>query len=468
MEPIVITYILTAVLSIVAAAILANFARRSARAKTKDYAKLTRTNGDSSSLGDEGLRKVLLQEMKEVVKTEQQSLEITRKVSKILEKELQKRVELDREQIRQKYDDAIEQHVQNEELAWDKYNKVLDDKKKTEAVVRSIAEGLVVVDAKGKVIMMNPAAEKLLDISREDKIGESLLDGLSEDKLVSLAKGSAESREIEITSPDDETKKILRASSAVVEDENGQTVGMVSVLSDITKQKELDRLKTNFVANVTHELRTPFVAIEKSISLILSKSTGEINATQEKFLDIADRNLKRLSLLINDLLDLSKLEAKKMGIKRQLSSIENTINEAVGTLKAWAGTKSIKIEQKIPLSLPKISIDHNRIIQVLINLIGNAIKFTPTGGTIIVEAVLGRDKKELEVSSQDSGPGIAKEDLDKVFNKFYQSGERSSTDINGTGIGLSIAKEIVELHGGRIWVESDKSQGAKFIFTLPL
>ena len=245
-------------------------------------------------------------------------------------------------------------------------------------------------------------------------------------------------------------------------------MGMVSVLSDITKQKELDAMKSNFVANVSHELRTPLVAMEKSISLILSKTAGPVTPDQEEFLSITERNLKRLSLLINDLLDLSKLEAGKIELKRELTSVEKVIAESVATLATWAKTKAITVEKKIQPGLPEVNIDPNRIIQVLNNLIGNAIKFSPQNSIITVEAGMGQETHSLQVSIKDQGIGITAENLPKIFSKFYQVGERAPTDISGTGIGLSIAKEIVELHGGKIWVESQKGQGATFSFSIPL
>lgn len=425
---------------------------------------------NSSISTDEFIQKTILEEISEVAPSRQVSQEVAERVSGIFSKELEKKINLTTQELSKKYETVIKEKAQNEEIAWKKYNKVLNEKQETEAVIRSIAEGLVVVDSHGKVVMMNPAAERLLGVSRKDKIGKPISEGLKEEQLISLIRSSPdkEGREIELVSPQDETKKVLKASSAVVENEYGQTVGMVSVLSDITKQKELDQLKSNFVANVSHELRTPLVAIEKSISLILSKTTGEISSTQEQFLEIADRNLKRLSRLINDLLDLSKLEAGRMELKPLPSSIGKVINESVETLDTWAKTKSIKIEKRIQDGIPEVNIDTDRIIQVLNNLIGNAIKFTPKDGNVTVEAKLHGEERGIEVSVQDTGIGIPKEALAKVFDKFYQIGERNSTDISGTGIGLSIAKEIVELHGGKIWAESQQGQGAKFTFTLPL
>jgi len=465
-------YIATILVSIVAAFLLVQLSKLSGKGgpvvdkkRIKDPAY-----SDSYIPADAPLRHTISEEISELGGSLQQHQEISTKLLNAVNEEIEKRVELNIQEVSKKYETLVQEKTKNEDIAWKKYNKVLNDKKKTEAVIRSVAEGLVVVDSEGKVIIMNPAAEKLLGVSSRDKVGKSLLQNLREEQLVSLAKSSAnpEDREIELVSTQDETKKILRASSAIVENENGQTVGMVSVLSDITKQKQLDRMKDNFVASVSHELRTPLVAIDKSISLILNKNAGEISETQKQFLSIAERNLKRLTLLVNDLLDLSKLEAGKTELKSKPSSIDKIIQESVAGLKNWAETKAINIRTTIQEGLPEVNVDPDRIIQVFNNLIGNAIKFTPDNGDIVVEAKLDNQGRRLEVSVADNGIGIAKEDLEKVFDKFYQSGERVPSDVNGTGVGLAIAKEIVELHGGKIWAESEKGAGAKFTFTLPL
>ncbi len=464
-------YILTAIISIIVGVWLANLAKLSARAKLKYERKETQTDSVTVTPVDEALSQTINAELMNAVDSAKDRQEISQRLSDFFNKELQKKLDSKGQEMTTKYEALIAQKSQNEEMAWKKYKTILGDKKKTEAVIRSIAEGLLVVDSAGRVIMMNPAAEKLLGVSRKNQLGRPVIENLKEEQLVTLAKGSATKegdKEIELISRDDETKKTLRASSAVIEDENGQTVGMVSVLSDITKQKELDQLKATFVANVSHELRSPLVATEKAISLILSKSTGELSENQEQFLTIAQRNLKRLTIIINDLLDLSKLEAGKVDLKREPTSLEVVINEAVEGLSVWAGTKRISIEKRIGSGLPRINIDPGKIIQVLNNLIGNAIKFTPSDGKIAVEAILREQTKGIEVSVRDTGLGIDENDLHKVFDKFYQSGERVATDVSGTGIGLSIAREMVELHGGKIWAESEKGKGAKFTFILPL
>jgi two-component system, OmpR family, sensor histidine kinase VicK len=466
MSPLLTVYIVTAVIAITVAFVIAYRTGLSAIARMESDKKTPVKPPGQDSL-DDALSKEIMQELSVLGAGGSRAQEASRKVAQIFGAEIEKRISQTSQELTKKYETIIKDKSQNEDVAWRKYKKVLSEKKETDAVIRSIAEGLVVVDAQGKVIMMNPAAEKLLNVSKKEKIGKPIEENLREEELLSMVRsspGNIEDKEIELVSQQDETKKVLRASSAVIENENGQAIGMVSVLSDITKQKELDEMKTNLVSNVSHELRTPLVAIDKSISLILSKATGPISPDQEKFLSIAERNLKRLSLLIDDLLDLSKLEAGKMTLRRQQSSIEKVVNESVDGLATWAKTKSISIERKIQNALPDIFIDPNRIIQVLNNLIGNAIKFTPAGGTITLAAVMNNDARQIEVSVTDTGMGIEKQAIPKVFDKFFQIGERAPTDISGTGIGLSIAKEFVELHGGRIWVESEKDKGTKFSY----
>jgi PAS domain S-box-containing protein len=356
----------------------------------------------------------------------------------------------------------------------EKQNKrIYDEKQRIDNIVHNMAEGMVVVDAEGRIILVNQTAESLLGVTRDD-VGKLLKDVVKDEHLLTVTrKISVESdavveKDIEFYSGSEATKRVLRTSSAVVEDPNGHTVGMVTTLNDITRQKEIEKMKAEFVANVSHELRTPLVAIEKSVSLILDKSAGDISDTQKQFLTIADRNLKRLSLLINDLLDLAKLEAHRMQLKRQLVNLGQVIDDAAGTLDNWAKTKAVTIEKQVAPGLPMISIDQNRIIQVLINLIGNAIKFTPQQGVITVSCGQAPGADMIEIRVKDTGVGIPPEDLVKIFDKFYQTRERPSSDISGTGIGLTIVKEMVELHGGKVWAESEHGHGAAFIFTLPV
>ena len=335
-----------------------------------------------------------------------------------------------------------------------------------------MGEGMLAVGPDGKILMANTTAEEILGITKND-IGRPIKEVVKDEHLLTLMKNMSPDKEgilkkdIELYSKSEDTKKILSTSSAVIEDANGNTMGMVTILNDITKQREIEKLKQDFLTGVSHDLRTPLVAMGKSVSMLLGKNSGEVSKIQGEFLSIIDRNLKRLTILINDLLDLSKLEAGRMKINPLPSSIEKTIDESIQSLKIWARTKSINLQKKIPAGIREIYFDPNRIIQVLNNLLSNAIKFTPNGGEIAVEVEMDKEKSELIVTVQDSGVGIPPEDLDKVFEKFYQVEDSASSGTGGTGIGLAIVKQIVELHGGKVWVESQKGKGTRFSFTLP-
>ena len=258
--------------------------------------------------------------------------------------------------------------------------------------------------------------------------------------------------------------------------------------------QKLDGLKSDSVSMVIHELRTPLVAIKDSLSLLVEGLAGPVNEKQLKFIRISLKNTEGLEALINDLLDISKIEAGKMQIIRKKRDIGETINDSISSLRNLAGRKRITILDAVPEGLPPVYGDEGRLGQVLVNLIGNAIKFTPDGGNIEVTArltspdsqsrgpgtrgeVAGGEKSairnpqsamHIEVSVSDTGIGIAPGDIDKVFEKFEQSGYATNPGDKGTGLGLPICKKIIELHEGRIWVTSEPDQGSTFYFTVPI
>lgn len=376
----------------------------------------------------------------------------------LLSQEKNKEVEAVRREAqaaREKYE-VIEQN----------FKRVTSEKKTTEAVVRSIADGLVVVNQKGEVLLMNPAAEKILGVKGEKKIGKPISEDLGAEHLLSMAREAGEEKVAEFVSKDENTKKVIRSSSAVIQNEDGQTVGMVNVLTDITKQRELDEVKKQFVSNVTHELRTPIVAMQKAVEILLDRNTtGPLSDVQQNFLNIVSRNLGHLSRLVEDLLDIAKIESGKMRIKMMPARLDRLLIDACDALGTWARSKEIEIVRDIDKGLPELSLDPTKITQVLNNLVGNAIKFTPKGGKITVKGSW-YNNDSVSVSVSDTGVGIAKENLAKLFGRFEQFGDLQG--ISGTGLGLCISKEIVERHGGKIWAESEEKKGATFTFTLPL
>lgn len=237
--------------------------------------------------------------------------------------------------------------------------------------------------------------------------------------------------------------------------------------------RRLDAMKSEFVSVASHELRTPLSAIKNAVQLVLNGKTGEINETQAKFLTMAERNINRLTNILNNLLDLSRIESGKMEMNFQELDLKGVIEFVSNSLKLQAENKSIQLKCDIADPLPKVYGDREKVEQILTNLIGNAIKFTPEGGEILIMAKPfsgdeNRYKKMVSISIQDSGIGIPEEHLSQIFEKFHQVEGSLHRSIGGTGLGLAITKGLVEVHQGKIWVESKLGKGSTFTFTLPI
>ncbi|MBI3291270.1 MAG: HAMP domain-containing histidine kinase [Elusimicrobia bacterium] len=235
-----------------------------------------------------------------------------------------------------------------------------------------------------------------------------------------------------------------------------------------TQLKQLDAMKEDFISSVSHELRSPLAAIKGYVDLLLKGKAGPISPTQQEYLTIARESSERLARFINNILDLAKLEAGRMEFAKEPVAVAVLANDIARLFKPSADENQLTIQLDLPNPALEIQADPDRIRQVLTNLIANAIKFTPDGGTITVWA--RENGTEVKIGVKDTGVGIPQDSLHKVFNKFEQVQETKHRvrKTTGTGLGLSIAKQIVEAHGGRIWVESQLNQGTNFIFTFPL
>ena len=230
--------------------------------------------------------------------------------------------------------------------------------------------------------------------------------------------------------------------------------------------KKLDQLKSEFIASVSHEFRTPLNSIRESIALI-SEGVVKLGDKQgDRVFEIAKNNVNRLALLIDDLLDFAKLEAGRMRMDKQQYDMLLIIQEVIDSMKGLAEKKGIKLVCQPDSSRPFIHADKSRLVQVLMNLVDNAIKFTPPGGSITVH--MAAKGSQVKVAVEDTGVGIPSDHLVKIFDKFEQVRyHHPGTEIRGTGLGLAISKQIVELHGGQIWAESEAGKGSQFVFTLP-
>src|SRR5581483_7110167 len=229
--------------------------------------------------------------------------------------------------------------------------------------------------------------------------------------------------------------------------------------------KDLDNMKSDFFSMMSHELRTPLTSIKEGIGLLLEGVGGTVTDKQRRLLTILAEESQRLISLVNSLLDLSKMEAGMMTYHLQPASLSSVIDRAVTELGPLAEAKRIKIEARIREPIPLVKMDPDRILQALRNLVGNAVKFTPDGGRVTLQAA--QKNGSVEVAVSDTGPGIAADDLPMIFDKYRQGSSKSAYMLRGTGLGLAIVKHIITSHGGQVWVESEAGQGSSFIFVLP-
>jgi signal transduction histidine kinase/GGDEF domain-containing protein len=233
--------------------------------------------------------------------------------------------------------------------------------------------------------------------------------------------------------------------------------------------RKIDEMKSEFISVASHELRTPLAAIKNAVHLILNRKTGEINDTQAKFLSMAERNINRLTNILDDLLDLSRIESGKIEMKIEELDLKGPIEFILSTLKPQADGKSIQLQMGVPQELPLVYGDRGHIEQILMNLVGNALKFTPEGGQVSVWAKPWNGEGDLvAISVQDSGIGVPQDQLEKVFEKFYQVESSLNRSVSGTGLGLAITRGLVQAHKGKIWAESEVGRGSTFTFTLPI
>jgi signal transduction histidine kinase len=259
--------------------------------------------------------------------------------------------------------------------------------------------------------------------------------------------------------------KNLREAYSGLERKVGERTHELALANE--RLKELDRMKSDFVSHVSHELRTPLTAIKGAVDLMLDEVVGPLTEKQIHYLARVKANTQHLAGLINDLLDLAKIESGRVEVRSSRVSLTGLVRDVVEGLRPVAAEKVITLEASIGEPSILVWTDQEKIRQVLMNLIGNAIKFTPVQGRVTVSA--SRNSGEnVQVSVSDTGPGVPPAEREKIFGKFYQVAETNGENSKGTGLGLAIAKALVELHGGKIWVESEPGRGSTFSFTLPL
>ena len=339
------------------------------------------------------------------------------------------------------------------------YTKMQADK--LSAIVYSINDGLVLTDENNKIVLMNNRASEILGVPRDTK--ESLFYIVKNETLVSAMKQVYEKPEkvLEIDLSHARPFFVSVATQIITDPDKRKIVGIIFIMRDITGIKEVEKMKEDFFHGITHDLRNPLTSMLGFLKFLLDGSVGPINEKQKHFLDIVNKSSNRLLGMINNILDIAKLEVGKMELSLIRFDIKNLAERVCNSMMSKA------IEGRIELTclqIPSITIsaDEELIERVLINLVGNAIKYTSSGGKVTISAK--EQGTYVQIAVIDTGEGIPPEYLDRIFDKFQQVTGRVR---GGTGIGLTITKYIVEAHFGKIWVESKLGEGSKFIFSIP-
>ncbi len=350
------------------------------------------------------------------------------------------------------------------------------------AVVSQNPSGIIVVDSEGIVQFVNPAAESLFGRNAKDMVGN----------VLGLLLVDGESTEIDIVL---DAGKPGVAEMRVVETEWLGKSAYLAMLFDVTaiktaeetmkraneELKKNNSMKTQFISTASHELRTPLTSLQNAIHILASKKAGDLTKDQERFLTMSARNIDRLADMINDLLDLTRLESKKTELSFSKASVSHIFRQLIETFNPQAEDKTLVLEMDCPEDIPAIYADSDRLEQVLYNLISNALKFTPQGGRVCLSTRVISDLKEgekdstihnpqsaIEISVTDTGVGLSPDEQKRIFEPFYQAGGTLTSKTKGSGLGLSIAKELIETHGGKISVESELGKGSRFSFAIPV
>jgi len=344
--------------------------------------------------------------------------------------------------------------------------QVNNEKQKTDRIIDEITDGVIVIDVTGKIILINPAAQMLLGNERHASPTDvSEVAHIPHLQEIFQNPAEAATKEVEVYDPNLTSHRVLKTTAVPLKDERGDLLGKVAVLHDITSFKEVDRLKSEFISHVSHELRTPLTSIKGYIDNLQDGIAGALKGKQVNYLDRMSKSADHLVRLINDLLDVSRIESGKMAMNLTTLSLRDLIEDVINNLRPIAAEKQLEVIVKTLDVDSRVRGDRAKLEQVITNLLDNAIKFTPPGGRITI--TLQQDAQFIKTSIKDTGIGIPSEKQSRIFERFYRIEQASSSNGKGAGLGLYIAKNLLEMHGAHIWVTSEVGDGSEFSFILP-
>ena len=344
--------------------------------------------------------------------------------------------------------------------------KLMFEKRRIETIINNMHDAIVGLDEHKKILFVNQVATNLLGVAEFDLVGKYAPDvAIHNDLFRNLLQINHDVKHIKIFAEGKEsyfTKEFLEVKNP----ENNTTAGTVIILKNITKFQELDLAKTNFIATISHELKTPISAIKMSLKLLEDERVGKVNEEQHKLIQNMKEDSQRLLKITGELLDLSQVETGKIHLNQLSTAPENIINYAKNTVQTIAEQKDIHFEIMLEKELPNVNADVEKSAWVMVNFLSNAIRYTPEHGKIIISAEQKNGK--IQFSVQDFGKGIDDKFKERIFDKFFQVPTSSSQEKSGTGLGLAISKDFIVAQGGEIFVESELHQGSKFTFLLPI
>ncbi|PKM99573.1 MAG: hypothetical protein CVU78_05650 [Elusimicrobia bacterium HGW-Elusimicrobia-2] len=347
-------------------------------------------------------------------------------------------------------------------------DRIIAEKTKTKAVIFSIFDGLILTDYDGKILLANAQAERILGLSGL-KEGNRITDYLKDcdaglrDFFEEVAKNRGKNIVREFSFGQGRSGvSFAKAQTASVRTEAGADLGTVTVFRDISIERELDGMKEFFMQAIAHDLRNPLTSISGFIELMGIKSAGGLSEKQKHYLSAMAKETERLQGMINDILDAAKLEAGKMSPVIKSVPVNFLVSNVIEGLSGMAAKKGVELKSVMPAESPRVNADGELIQRVIVNLVANAVKFTPKGGEALVK--VSRVRNAVRVEVRDTGPGMPKDSCEKIFDKFQRLPGALS---GGTGIGLTISREIVKAHSGKIWAESEPGKGSNFIFEIP-
>jgi len=356
-----------------------------------------------------------------------------------------------------------------------KIDELSEDRSQLLAMLTSMVEGVMVLDYRSRILQVNPALERMFGITRAEARGRQFSEVVRHPELnmlvsTVLAMRIGQEDEI-ILAP---SGRYLHIEASVAGGEQDNEACAVLVFHDITELRRLEKIRKDFVANVSHELRTPLTSIKGYVEALLDGGKDDPD-TSLRFLDIILKQSDRLNLILEDLLQLSKIESGQVQFKREPLHVGSVVERTLAMIKPLADKKQHQLIAQVASDLPLVNGDQERLVQVLANLVDNAIKYTPEGGQITVAArriPIAKDRTEapqggVELSVADTGIGIPEQDRPRVFERFYRVDKARSRELGGTGLGLAIVKHIVEGHGGQVWVEANVPTGSRFVVRLP-